>query len=328
MGWRLRPRNWRCSANSAPGARSRHACATGRATTSARTHPVAAGALLPKNKTDLAAIEDMHPRTVRQDGDFTHRTDRPGCAPAAERMARGAARAAAAGGHPLLKSLRAIGQREAETLGIAPELMLRKKILEALLKSGYPDGPLRTTRFPPRLAPRTHGPGLLDALEAHETNLFRLQEPAQRTRCTSTSTSAGVEPRARGPAGAVRRAATCLRPAAHPERQLAREDVAKVLENIERGFHLQMPPGEERVHRASPGRVAAHERPALTRAVPRWRRLTGATFLTMKPALCKAAPSVHDVRKMSHDSGTPGSDRGLPAPILLLSRASLRSRDA
>ncbi|MBE0833893.1 HRDC domain-containing protein, partial [Escherichia coli] len=26
--------------------------------------------LLPKNKTDLAAIEDMHPRTVRQDGDF------------------------------------------------------------------------------------------------------------------------------------------------------------------------------------------------------------------------------------------------------------------
>ena len=31
-----------------------------------------------------------------------------------------------------------------------------------------------------------------------------------------------------------------------PERQLAREDVAKVLENIEKqGFHLQMPPGEE-----------------------------------------------------------------------------------
>ncbi|MFO6307801.1 YcgL domain-containing protein, partial [Pseudomonas aeruginosa] len=29
-------------------------------------------------------------------------------------------------------------------------------------------------------------------------------------------------------------------------RQLAREDVAKVLENIEKqGFHLQMPPGEE-----------------------------------------------------------------------------------
>lgn len=31
-----------------------------------------------------------------------------------------------------------------------------------------------------------------------------------------------------------------------PERNLAREDIAKVLENIEKqGFHLQMPPGEE-----------------------------------------------------------------------------------
>jgi hypothetical protein len=31
-----------------------------------------------------------------------------------------------------------------------------------------------------------------------------------------------------------------------PERRLAREDIAKVLENIEKqGFHLQMPPPEE-----------------------------------------------------------------------------------
>ncbi|MBE7375345.1 YcgL domain-containing protein [Pseudomonas lopnurensis] len=31
-----------------------------------------------------------------------------------------------------------------------------------------------------------------------------------------------------------------------PERKLAREDVAKVLENIEKqGYHLQMPPAEE-----------------------------------------------------------------------------------
>ena len=42
---------------------------------------------------------------------------------------------------PLLKKLRAVGQAEAERLGMAPELMLRKKHLEALLKSGFPDGP-------------------------------------------------------------------------------------------------------------------------------------------------------------------------------------------
>ncbi len=40
LGWRLRVRsNWRCSANSAPGARSRHACATGRATTCCANAP-------------------------------------------------------------------------------------------------------------------------------------------------------------------------------------------------------------------------------------------------------------------------------------------------
>ena len=41
----------------------------------------------------------------------------------------------------LLKQLRAVGQREAERLQMAPELMLRKKSLEALLKRGFPDGP-------------------------------------------------------------------------------------------------------------------------------------------------------------------------------------------
>jgi ribonuclease D len=41
----------------------------------------------------------------------------------------------------ILKQLRAIGQAEGERLNIAPELMLRKKTLEALLKSGYPKGP-------------------------------------------------------------------------------------------------------------------------------------------------------------------------------------------
>jgi ribonuclease D len=41
----------------------------------------------------------------------------------------------------LLKQMKAIGQAEAERLNIAPELMLRKKTLEALLKSGFPNGP-------------------------------------------------------------------------------------------------------------------------------------------------------------------------------------------
>lgn len=43
----------------------------------------------------------------------------------------------------LIKQLRALGQAFAERLDMAPELMLRKKTLEALVKSGYPDGPYK-----------------------------------------------------------------------------------------------------------------------------------------------------------------------------------------
>ena len=67
---------------------------------------------------------------------------------------------------PLLKSLRAIGQREAETLGMAPELMLRKKILEALLKSGYPDGPYELPDSLRGWRRERMGQALLDALES------------------------------------------------------------------------------------------------------------------------------------------------------------------
>ena len=41
----------------------------------------------------------------------------------------------------LIKRLRAVGQVYAEQLNMAPELMLRKKTLEALVKSGFPNGP-------------------------------------------------------------------------------------------------------------------------------------------------------------------------------------------
>ncbi|KAB5456669.1 ribonuclease D, partial [Pseudomonas aeruginosa] len=67
---------------------------------------------------------------------------------------------------PLLKSLRAIGQREAETLGMAPELMLRKKVLEALLKSGYPDGPYELPDSLRGWRRERMGQALLDALES------------------------------------------------------------------------------------------------------------------------------------------------------------------
>jgi len=41
----------------------------------------------------------------------------------------------------LLKLMRKIGSAEAERLNIAPEIMLRKKVIEAMLRTGYPNGP-------------------------------------------------------------------------------------------------------------------------------------------------------------------------------------------
>jgi len=65
----------------------------------------------------------------------------------------------------LLKKLRAVGQREAERLDIAPELMLRKKSLEALIKSGYPQGPYRLPDSLRGWRRELMGQALLDVME-------------------------------------------------------------------------------------------------------------------------------------------------------------------
>lgn len=95
----------------------------------------------PESLSALAKIDDIHPRTLRQDGEFLlGLIKRAGSVPADQwPPAQPEPLPIEASG--ILKRLRAIGQAEGERLGIAPELMLRKKTLEALLKSGYPNGP-------------------------------------------------------------------------------------------------------------------------------------------------------------------------------------------
>lgn len=95
----------------------------------------------PNNLSALAKIDEMHPRTIRQDGETllslihdaarTPEAELP--APLPDPLPMEAS--------GVLKQLRAVGQAEAERLGIAPELVLRKKVLEALLRSGFPHGP-------------------------------------------------------------------------------------------------------------------------------------------------------------------------------------------
>lgn len=119
----------------------------------------------PKDIAALAKIDDMHPRTVRQDGETlltlireaaeTPPQDWP------ERLPEPLPLEAAA----VLKRLRLVGLLEAERLDIAPELALRKKVLEALLKSGYPGGPYELPESLRGWRRERMGMALLQALE-------------------------------------------------------------------------------------------------------------------------------------------------------------------
>ena len=95
----------------------------------------------PDNLSALAKIEDMHPRSVRQDGEFILRLIKDAAQLPPEQWPEPLPEPLPIEASAVLKHLRAIGQAEGERLNIAPELMLRKKTLEALLKSGYPKGP-------------------------------------------------------------------------------------------------------------------------------------------------------------------------------------------
>ncbi|MCU7649764.1 ribonuclease D [Pseudomonas piscis] len=95
----------------------------------------------PDTLSALARIEDMHPRTVRQDGEFLLDLIKRSAKLGPEHWPPALPEPLPIEASALLKRLKAVGQAEAERLGIAPELMLRKKTLESLLKSGFPSGP-------------------------------------------------------------------------------------------------------------------------------------------------------------------------------------------
>lgn len=95
----------------------------------------------PSDLVALARIEDMHPRTVRQDGETLLALIREAAATPAEAQPERLAEPLPLEAGALLKRLRAVGQAAAERLQMAPELMLRKKSLEALLRTGFPAGP-------------------------------------------------------------------------------------------------------------------------------------------------------------------------------------------
>lgn len=117
----------------------------------------------------LSRIEDMHPRTVRQDGETLLRMIRQAAALPAEAWPQPVDEPLPLEVGRLLKKLRAVGQAEAVRLDMAPELMLRKKSLEALLRSGYPDGPYQLPDNLRGWRRERLGQALLDVLSAGES---------------------------------------------------------------------------------------------------------------------------------------------------------------
>lgn len=95
----------------------------------------------PANLTELARVEEMHPKTVRQDGETLLRLIREAAGQDPQQWPQPLPEPLPLEASSLLKKLRKVGQSLADAKDIAPELMLRKKLLEALLKSGYPEGP-------------------------------------------------------------------------------------------------------------------------------------------------------------------------------------------
>ncbi|MDF2643746.1 MAG: rnd [Pseudomonas sp.] len=118
----------------------------------------------PDNLSALSRIEDMHPRTVRQDGEFLLELIKKAGSLPPEQWPAALPEPLPIDAAGVLKRLKAIGQTYAEQLDMAPELMLRKKTLEALLKSGYPDGPYQLPESLRGWRRELMGQALLDSL--------------------------------------------------------------------------------------------------------------------------------------------------------------------
>lgn len=95
----------------------------------------------PDSLAQLSRMDDMHPRTVRQDGETILALISEGQKVPASQWPAPLPEPLPTDANRLSKTLRKVGQRHAERLGMASELMLRKKVLEAMVRTGYPCGP-------------------------------------------------------------------------------------------------------------------------------------------------------------------------------------------
>lgn len=90
----------------------------------------------PSSLAALAQIPDIHPRTVRQDGEQLLEIIRESARLPADSQPALLPEPLPPSAKPLLQKLKAVARQVAQEEGMAPELMLRKNVLEQLVRSG------------------------------------------------------------------------------------------------------------------------------------------------------------------------------------------------
>ena len=95
----------------------------------------------PKSLEHLAKLADMHPRIIRKEGATLLNIIKQAKNLPEEQWPDALPEPLPVEGAKLLRRLRKVGRETAVQLDIAPEMVLRKKVLEELLRTGYPEGP-------------------------------------------------------------------------------------------------------------------------------------------------------------------------------------------
>lgn len=126
----------------------------------------------PGDKAALARISDLPPRLLRLQGDQLLGVVAEAAVTPPESWPQRLAPPLPAQVNPLLKRLRRVAHQEAERQGMAPQLMLRKKTLEALLRTGFPDGAYSLPDELKGWRRELMGPALLDALAEPSVTLL------------------------------------------------------------------------------------------------------------------------------------------------------------